>query len=96
MKRHLLSGSLPNIGWFALPLFILFLLRIAYVLIRKDRLMHHLKFNGLLAIATTGFAGMALEIILLFAYQNIYGHLYYKVGLIITLFMLGLSLGGGL
>ena len=83
-----------NIGWFALPLFILFLLRIAYVLIRKDRLMHHLKFNGLLAIATTGFAGMALEIILLFAYQNIYGHLYYKVGLIITLFMLGLSLGG--
>ena len=64
------------------------------MLIRKDRLMHHLKFNGLLAIATTGFAGMALEIILLFAYQNIYGHLYYKVGLIVTLFMLGLSLGG--
>ena len=37
---------------------------------------------------------MALEIILLFAYQNIYGHLYYKVGLIVALFMLGLSLGG--
>ena len=83
-----------NIRWLALPLFCLFFLRIAYVLIRRDRLEHHLKFNGLLAIVTTGFAGMALEIILLFAYQNIYGHLYYKVGLIVALFMLGLSLGG--
>jgi spermidine synthase len=83
-----------NVRWLTLPLFCLFFLRLAYVLIRRDRLLHHLKFNGLLAIGTTGFAGMALEIILLFAYQNIYGHLYYKVGLIIALFMLGLSLGG--
>ncbi len=37
---------------------------------------------------------MALEIILLFAFQNIYGYLYNKVGLIVALFMLGLSLGG--
>ena len=79
-----------------IALLILFLLRMVYVLIRKDRLVNHLKFNGLLAIATTGFAGMAMEIILLFAYQNIYGYLYYKVGLIVALFMLGLSLGGWL
>ena len=82
-----------NLRWLALPLLCLFFLRLAYVLLRKDRLPHHLKFNGLLAIGTTGFAGMAMEIILLFAYQNIYGHLYYKVGLIVALFMLGLSLG---
>jgi spermidine synthase len=85
-----------NLRWAVIPLVLLFFLRIAYVLIRKDRLGDHLKFNGLLAITTTGFAGMALEIILLFAYQNIYGFLYYKVGLIVAVFMLGLSLGGWL
>jgi len=85
-----------NLRWAIIPLLLLFLLRMVYVFIRKDRLVYHLKFNGLVAIATTGFAGMALEIILLFAYQNIYGYLYYKVGLIVALFMLGLSLGGWL
>jgi spermidine synthase len=85
-----------NLQWGVIAFLLLFLLRIIYVLIRKDRLVNHLRFNGLLAIATTGFAGMALEIILLFAYQNIYGYIYYKVGLLIALFMLGLSLGGWL
>ena len=37
---------------------------------------------------------MALEIVLIFSFQNIYGYVYQKVGLIIALFMLGLSLGG--
>ncbi len=86
-----LSGGFT---WFVFPLIILFLIRVAYVLLKKDRVFHHLKFNGLLAIATTGFAGMALEIILLFAFQNIYGYVYHKVGLVVSLFMLGLSLGG--
>lgn len=79
---------------FLSPLVILFFMRVVYVLLKKEKVSHHLKFNGLLAIATTGFAGMALEIILLFAFQNIYGYVYQKVGLIIALFMLGLFLGG--
>lgn len=83
-----------GLNGFVLTLAILFFIRVVYVLFKKERLPHHLKFNGLLAIATTGFAGMALEIILLFAFQNIYGYVYQKVGLIVALFMLGLSLGG--
>lgn len=83
-----------DLTWFALPLVILFFMRIVYLLFKKGRVSHHLKFNGLLAIATTGFAGMALEIVLIFAFQNIYGYVYQKVGLIVALFMLGLSLGG--
>jgi spermidine synthase len=86
-----LSGGLT---WFVFPLLVMFFVRIVYVLLKKERVSHHLKFNGLLAIATTGFAGMALEIILLFAFQNTYGYVYQKVGLIVALFMLGLSLGG--
>jgi spermidine synthase len=85
------SGGLT---WFVFPLLILFFMRVVYVLLKKERVSYHLKFNGLLAIATTGFAGMALEIILIFAFQNIYGYVYQKVGLIIAIFMLGLSLGG--
>lgn len=86
--------SSVGLNGFLLPLTILFLIRVIYVLFKKDRVGHHIKFNGLLAIATTGFAGMAMEIILLFAFQNIYGYVYQKVGLIVALFMLGLSLGG--
>jgi spermidine synthase len=83
-----------GVYWFIFPLAILFLIRLFYVSFKKERSAHHLKFNALLAIATTGFAGMALEIILLFAFQNIYGYVYQKVGMIVALFMAGLALGG--
>ena len=52
------------------------------------------RFNCLLAIATTGFAGIVLEIILIFSFQNIYGYIYERIGLIVALFMMGLALGG--
>jgi len=83
-----------HLKWLLALLLIFFLIRAIYVLFTPDRVSHHLTCNALLAIATTGFAGMALEIVLLFAFQNIYGYVYHKVGLIIALFMLGLSMGG--
>ena len=89
-----LQGLTGGVNGLLLAVALFFLIRVLYVLFTKERLAHHLTFNGLLAIATTGFAGMALEIVLLFAFQNIYGYVYHKVGLIIALFMLGLSLGG--
>jgi spermidine synthase len=52
------------------------------------------RFNCLWAIGTTGFAGMALELILIFAFQNIYGYIYQKAGLIVAVFMIGLAAGG--
>ena len=54
------------------------------------------RFNSIAAIVSTGFAGMALEIILIFAFQNIYGYVYENIGLIIAVFMFGVSLGGGI
>jgi spermidine synthase len=90
----LLQGISGAANGILLALVLLLLTRMIYVLFTQERIAHHLKFNGLLAIATTGFAGMALEIVLLFSFQNIYGYVYQKVGLIIALFMAGLSLGG--
>ncbi|HIE34004.1 MAG TPA: hypothetical protein EYP86_02560 [Candidatus Altiarchaeales archaeon] len=49
--------------------------------------------STLLAIFTTGLAGMVFEITVLLAFQSVYGYLYYKIAIIIATFMLGLALG---
>ena len=55
---------------------------------------NQIKTNCLIALAITGFTGIALEILLLFAFQNIYGYLYERMGVIVAVFMVGLALGG--
>lgn len=45
------------------------------------------------AIATNGFAGMALQMILILAFQSLYGGIYQMVGLLIATFMTGLAAG---
>ncbi len=44
-------------------------------------------------ILTSGFTGIALEIIISFIFQINFGFLYYRLGVIVASFMLGLSLG---
>ena len=46
-----------------------------------------------LAVFSSGFAASALEVVLLMAFQILFGSLYYRVGLIVTMFMLGLGIG---
>jgi len=46
-----------------------------------------------LAVFTTGLAASALEVVLLMAFQILYGCVYHQVGLIVTMFMVGLGLG---
>jgi len=46
-----------------------------------------------LAVFTTGLAASGLEVVLLLGFQILYGSVYHQVGLIVTMFMLGL--GGG-
>ncbi|GAX62826.1 spermidine synthase [Candidatus Scalindua japonica] len=81
---------------FLIPVFVFIVCRFAYVSAFRCGPDVQLRFNSIVAIATTGFAGMALEIILIFAFQNIYGYLYENIGLIIAVFMSGLALGGGI
>lgn len=47
----------------------------------------------MLTVATTGFVTMALSIVLLFAFQNLYGYVYQRIGWIVALFMGGLVVG---
>jgi len=47
----------------------------------------------LFALCTTGLSEISFEILIVLAFQVIYGYLYYKIGIIVTSFMLGLGLG---
>jgi spermidine synthase len=47
-----------------------------------------------LPIIATGFAGMAVDIVLVLAFQSFYGYLYHWIGLLIAAFMVGLTSGG--
>jgi len=53
-------------------------------------------FAVLTCVGTTGFAEMSFQIVNLLAFQILYGYLYYKLGIILTSYMLGLILGGWL
>jgi len=46
-----------------------------------------------LVLFASGFAGSALEIVLLLAFQVLCGSVYHQVGVIVTVFMVGLALG---
>jgi spermidine synthase len=48
----------------------------------------------LAAVATTGFAEITVEVVTLLGFQAIHGYVYYKVAIIVTAFMLGLTVGG--
>jgi spermidine synthase len=45
------------------------------------------------ALCASGFAGMGLEVVLLIAFQVIYGYVYQQIGLIVTGFMAGAAAG---
>ena len=44
------------------------------------------------AIFTSGFADMMLDLAIIFTFQTLYGYLYYQIGLLITVFMVGIAL----
>lgn len=56
-----------------------------FVLLRSDGIG--------VGLFTAGFAASSSEIVILFAFQIIYGYVFIAAGIIITLFMLGLALG---
>ena len=78
-----------NLWWFVLPAFVagaaLFGIGNWKQQVRREYI--------LIAVMVTGFAEIAFEVIVSLAFQIIYGYMYYKLGLILTAFMVGLILG---
>ncbi len=73
-----------------------FLLRILLHRLRRERYWKFTSFAALFSIWTTGMAGMAVSIILMFSFQNAVGYLYGNIGALVALFMFGLAIGGWL
>ncbi|MDP8235622.1 MAG: fused MFS/spermidine synthase [Candidatus Erginobacter occultus] len=46
-------------------------------------------------VFTSGFSEIVFQVVVLLAFQIFYGYVYYKLGLLLTLFMVGLALGAG-
>ncbi|MCF8369617.1 MAG: hypothetical protein K9G76_11280 [Bacteroidales bacterium] len=46
-----------------------------------------------IGLFTTGFSSTSMELILIFAFQVVYGYAYFMVGVFIMIFMIGLALG---
>jgi len=45
------------------------------------------------AIGATGFTAMMLELLLIFAFQVLYGYVFYEIGMLITMLMAGMAMG---
>ncbi|RMF98428.1 MAG: hypothetical protein D6734_00310 [Candidatus Schekmanbacteria bacterium] len=80
--------SLPKISYF-ITVLLFFTVICAIILKFADKTP-----KALQTIFTTGFCGMASSLILLFSFQNIFGYIYSMVGLLIAIFMGGLTIGG--
>ncbi|MEW6008193.1 MAG: fused MFS/spermidine synthase [Candidatus Omnitrophota bacterium] len=72
--------------------FILLLLPSCFSSLKK-RLPH---FGVLTCVSTTGFAEITFQIVTLISFQVIYGFVYYKLGIILTSYMIGLIFGSWL
>jgi spermidine synthase len=80
-------------------IWITILLLLAVVILLSSRLRFSFQisqpptFRVLYGVATFGLTGISLEIIIVFAFQVFFGYLYYKIGLLLALFMVGLAGG---
>ncbi len=79
-----------NFWWFLLPFFVM-----GIFLFFLGNWKHNVRPRYiLLAVLVTGFSEIAFEVIVSLGFQVIYGYMYYKLGLILTAFMIGLIVGG--
>jgi len=87
----------PSIRWLfklfeEISLWTIFVLFVVYLLLYFMflRTRKSVSQSGMpLAIFTTGFAGMIFDLMIIFAFQSIYGHLFSWIGLLVASFMAG-------
>jgi len=85
--RHSKAVSLPLLGGILLLAFLMMFLF-------TSRHREPMKPALAMIIFSTGFAGMLFDLILIFAFQVLYGYVFYWLGLLVTAFMAGVMAGG--
>jgi len=71
----------------------LLLLRLLILTVCRETEEKRRRFNLCCSVAAFGFSSMALEMVLLFAFQNLFGCLYQMIGVLVASFMAGMSAG---
>ena len=90
-SRLLTAALIMRCWWFLLPVGLALIL---FPLFRRRRS----RTRGawvLWPVMTSGFSEIVFQVVVLLSFQILYGYVYYKLGIILTLFMVGLVLGGG-
>jgi spermidine synthase len=89
-----LAYILEALGSLDLKVVLVWICAITFILFLIFSYKHNLiKLSITYSIATTGFFGMLINLILIFSFQIIYGYLYHRIGLLISIFMAGIALG---
>ncbi|MDD5617666.1 MAG: hypothetical protein PHG69_01090 [Candidatus Omnitrophica bacterium] len=88
------SGFFKLIEKINLNFLVLFVFAISILLIFLSNNYRFRKISIQYSILTTGLLGMSYELLIIFLYQSFYGYIYHHIALLITSFMLGLTLGG--
>jgi len=79
--------------WWMLALgLLLAAIRFGWISRRSERTKE--RFNLGIAVAAIGLTGMAVELVLLLGFQNVFGVLYRQIALFVALYMAGLAAGG--
>jgi Na+-translocating ferredoxin:NAD+ oxidoreductase RnfG subunit len=87
--------ALADIWPFVIPLAVFAVLRVVYVL-KTPKQPATSGFNSTFLVFSAGWVGIGVVIVLMYLYQTRFGSLYLHVGLISSIFMMGLAAGGGL
>jgi len=90
-KYLILTGS----WFFLLPLLVFVVLQIIYVLKTKQEGQGS-AFNSEFLVFSAGWVGIGVVIVLMFLYQTKFGSLYLYIGVISSVFMMGLTAGSAL
>jgi spermidine synthase len=86
-----LFGQLEKISLWTIVLSFVILLLLYFIVPSKRK---RLSQGGIsLAIFTTGFAGMMFDLMIIFTFQSIYGHVFSWIGLLVAAFMAGAACG---
>lgn len=91
LSRILRTAKAGGLPVFLASVYCMGLVSMSYVLRRARR---RLAAAAVFSVASTGFGVMAMQIVVLLAFQVTYGYLFYRLGLILTAFMGGIAAGG--
>jgi len=90
-----LRGFFNSFEKMTLPMFIFVFLALMLVLfITRKRYQGIVQVSIPMCIATTGFAGMVFNLVLIFAFQTLYGYVFSWIGIIVSALMVGVAVGG--